>query len=360
MLRIFRTLRGLLKVHVISIDNNFFILHYKITVVILLALAMLVTSLQFFKNPMECNFSDLPYGSLNTYCYVHSTFLEKQLGTHVSRQRLPEGDISGETEDKELRFYKYYEWIYLTLAVQAILFYVPHYIWKSWEGGHMKMLAVEFTSPVLSEDDIENNMIPLVEYFCKTLHSHNAYAYKYFTCEFLNLVNVVGQILFLNAFLGEEFASFGIDVIMFNHRPEKSIKNPVDRLFPTVTRCTYHKYGPSNQEQKFEGLCLLPENSLNGKIYIFIWFWFHILTVINSVIVMYRIITLVSPAVRLYRFKPLSGLIPSEVIATVFPKLDVGDWFLLCRLQRNINPLAYRKVISSIAEHLDTMTDADA
>lgn len=359
MLRIFRTLRGLLKFHVISIDNNFFILHYKITVVILLALAMLVTSQQFFKNPMECNFSNLPLGSLNTYCYVHATFLEQQQVTHVLPQRLPGGNISGETGEKEFRFYNYYEWVYLTLAVQAILFYVPHYVWKAWEGGKMKMLAVEFACPVLSEDFIEENMIPVVEFFCTTLHSHNAYAYKYFTCEFFNLVNVVGQILFLNAFLGEEFASFGIDVITFDHRQEKSMKNPIDRLFPIVTRCSYHKYGPSGKVENWEGLCLLPENSLNGKIYIFMWFWFHILTVISSVVVIYRIVTLLSPTVRLYRFKPLSGLIRSEDIAIVFPKLNVGDWFLLCRLQRNINPLAYKKVISSIAEHFGT-TVADA
>ena len=41
---------------------------------------------------------------------------------------------------------------------------------------------------------------------------HNWYAAKFFFCECLNLVNVVGQIYFMDLFLGGEFTTYGSEV----------------------------------------------------------------------------------------------------------------------------------------------------
>lgn len=354
MFNILSSLRGLLKVHSISIDNDFFRLHYKLTVVILLAFSMVVTSVQFFRDPMDCYFPDFPHHSLNTYCYVHSTFLvEHQSIRHMLSRRLPLPGVSAHTEKDKLKFYDYYEWIFLSLSVQAILFYIPHYMWKAWEGGRMKMLAEELASPVLSKDRIENNVGPLVEYFCTTLHSHNMYFYKYFTCELLNLVNVVGQIGFMNAFLGEDFATYGIDVMMFNQSLKKSIGNPMELLFPTITKCSYHQYGPAGSPETRDGICVLPQNLINGKIYVILWFWFHILAAISALMVLYRVVTIVSSSIRFYRFRSTSSMGRAKDTTVVFHNLKIGDWFLLHMLHRNVNFLAYKELISRIAQHFD-------
>ena len=42
----------------------------------------------------------------------------------------------------------------------------------------------------------------LVKYIKETLHSHNFYAFKYFLCDILNFVNVIGQMYLINTFLG--------------------------------------------------------------------------------------------------------------------------------------------------------------
>ena len=34
----------------------------------------------------------------------------------------------------EVRYHKYYQWVCFTLFFQAILFYIPRYMWKTWEG----------------------------------------------------------------------------------------------------------------------------------------------------------------------------------------------------------------------------------
>ena len=46
-----------------------------------------------------------------------------------------------------------------------------------------------------------------------------------------------------------------------------------------ITKCTFHKFGASGSVQKFDGICVLPLNIINEKIYVFLWFWFVILAV---------------------------------------------------------------------------------
>ena len=67
--------------------------------------------------------------------------------------------------------------------------------------------------------------------------------------------------------------------------------DPMARVFPKVksfhrsavtpplqiTKCTFHKFGSSGSVQKFDGICVLPLNIINEKIYVFLWFWFLLL-----------------------------------------------------------------------------------
>ena len=46
-----------------------------------------------------------------------------------------------------------------------------------------------------------------------------------------------------------------------------------------ITKCTFHKFGASGSVQKFDGICVLPLNIINEKIYVFLWFWFVLLAV---------------------------------------------------------------------------------
>jgi hypothetical protein len=50
-----------------------------------------------------------------------------------------------------------------------------------------------------------------------------------------------------------------------------------------MTKCTFHKFGPTGTIQKFDGLCILPVNIINEKIYFFLWFWFIFLAITTAV-----------------------------------------------------------------------------
>lgn len=350
------SLRGLLKVQAINIDTHVFRLHYKLTVIVLLALWLLISSRQFFGDPIECYYQNYPTTFLNVYCYVHSTFLVESSKEKKVPSWFPHPGVSGHTEKDSLKFYGYYQWVAPVLFVQAVLFYLPHHIWKVWEGGLMKILAVDLASPFVSADCIKKNTDTLFDYFQKQLHSHNTYALKYFSCELLNLINIICQILFMNAFLGEEFQYYGVYVLISNWKEglQEETKNPMQWLFPTVTKCTFKKYGPSGSEESRDGMCVLPQNVLNQQIYVFLWFWLHILAVISAFVIMCRILTLVFPSLRLRTFRSVCSMNAAKDINVVFDKLWLGDWFLLCMLQRNINFVAYKELIFRIARSCDS------
>lgn len=111
----------------------------------------------------------------------------------------------------------------------------------------------------------------LVQYLNASLRTHNAYSFGYFFCEILNFINVMVNIFFVDKFLGGAFLTYGTDVIKFSNMNQEMRYDPMIEIFPRLTKCTFHKYGPGGSPQKHDTLCVLALNILNEKIYIFLW-----------------------------------------------------------------------------------------
>merc|ERR1711936_31859 len=176
---------------------------------------------------------------------------------------------------------------------------------------------------------------------------------KFFFCEVLNFINVLGQIYFMDFFLGGEFTSYGLDVVRMTELEPEQREDPISRVFPKMTKCTFHKFGPSGTVEKFDGLCVLPLNIINEKIYVFLWFWFIILTIVTGIQVIYRIITLIVPTLREMLLKSRSRLSPTYRIEGICRRLAIGDWFLLYQLGKNIDPLIFKDFLGDLFKRLD-------
>lgn len=47
-----------------------------------------------------------------------------------------------------------------------------------------------------------------------------------------------------------------------------------------------------------DGLCVLPLNIINEKIFILIWFWLIVVAAVTGVFLLYRLATLLGPQIR--------------------------------------------------------------
>jgi hypothetical protein len=47
-------------------------------------------------------------------------------------------------------------------------------------------------------------------------------------------------------------------------------------------------------------------------------------------------------------------MVPREVAAAISRKTDVGDWWILYMLGRNMDPIIYREVVAELAKKIET------
>jgi hypothetical protein len=121
MLDIFRGLKNLIKVSHIHIDSPVFRLHYSITVMMLIAFSLIVTTRQYVGNPIDCvHTKDIPEDVLNTFCWIHSTYTLKSAFNKTVGRDVPFKGVDnsrGKTEDQ--KYYRYYQWVCFCLFFQV-------------------------------------------------------------------------------------------------------------------------------------------------------------------------------------------------------------------------------------------------
>lgn len=351
MFDVFGAVKGLLKFDTVCIDNNAFRLHYKATVIILVTFSLLVTARQYIGDPIDCIVDDVPLNIMDSYCWLYSTFtVANRVGARIGKDVIQPGVSPHVDGEDEVTYHSYYQWVCFVLFFQAAFFYLPRYIWKTWEGGRIKALMLDLNCPIVSEENKEHHKKLLVDYLTTSLHTHNIYAVRFFMCEFLNLVNVVAQIVFMDYFLEGEFSTYGLDVLKFTELEPEDRIDPMARVFPKVTKCTFHKYGPSGTIQKLDGLCVLPLNIVNEKIYVFLWFWFLFVAVFSCLNLVYRVAVVTLPNFRLLLLQArLRFLASMDELETITNKCQIGDWFVLHQLSKNIDPLIFKEVVSDLA-----------
>ena len=127
------------------------------------------------------------------------------------------------------------------------------------------------------------------------------------------------------------------------------------KIFPKVTKCTFHKYGPSGTVEKRDGLCVLPLNIINEKIFIFLWFWLIFLALVTGLYLIFRIWTFLGKQFRVGLIVLDGGrsVRRAHVEAFLEPGYlswweKMGDWFLLHLICKNLNVLLVNDLINQL------------
>jgi len=351
-----------------TIENATFKLHVRVTFALMLACMALVGA-GMFGDPIDCMADGVPGGAMNLFCWIHSTF-------SVSSRSGVSGDVYGHwasdnavngvqephpgvapTDGELLTYHKYYQWVIFFFFVQAVMFYIPRLVWKHAEGGLMKKLVGGLTDPLIpyQREEREKQVDSIRRYFKEDLRSHGGYAINFFLCELLTLVNVVGQIYFTDRFLGYQFTTYGLDVVKMTTMDPEDRADPMNVVFPKVTKCTFHMYGPSGTVTRHDGLCILALNIINEKIFVFLWFWFVVLAVISAAAVLYRVATLASLALRVRAvMNQLHGQVHESLVRDVLTSpahswIDqIGDYWVMFLLTKNLPAVAMKELLEQL------------
>lgn len=357
------------------------LLHYRATVMLVMAFCLLVTSTELIAGNdsiIQCLHSGpIPEEVINNYCYISGTFTipghyddyEKigtqyypRVGNVISSAGVGPynaGRKSDGTPITEVEVKAYYQWVPFMLFLQGVMFYVPHIIYKAVEGKKLKNILDGLNLWVLKDDERVSKEEVLADYIVETRGYHCEWALQCLGAQFLYLVNVIGQIFFTDCFLGWEFSKYGISAASFSELDEEERVDPMSRIFPRITKCTFQKYGPSGTIQNHDAQCVLPINIINEKIYVFMWFWMAILAILTTFNFIWSIGIVFTGAARgrivrrkLWinpnREKYRNKIDPCLIVSY----LDFGDWKLFYHILKNLDSITFAEFCQKLTQKL--------
>jgi innexin len=299
-------------------------LNYKYTVILFVIFSIVVSNKQFGSEQIVCwspgHFVQNYVNYVNQVCWVSNTFYAS-MDEHLSKEH----------PDRKSRALKYYQWVPFILLFQAFLFYIPRLLWRalsSKSGINISNVVQAARSYQSSEkfqdrDKIMLYMIKSIDQYSYTRRKRRAGISKkcdcdiqqlcftdsscccggssstnmiggssggqvsiggtYLVCLYLLikiffLSNSLGQLFLLNVLLGHKnFHLYGIE-IMQNILNGRDASDSV--YFPRVTMCDF-KVRDVAQVHTHTVQCVLPINLFNEKIFMLVWFWLALVSIIN-------------------------------------------------------------------------------
>lgn len=156
MLDEFSSIKGLVKINSVCLDNCAFKLHYRATVFILLTFTLISTYCQHLSQPIQYIIEGYEIAGhvIDSFCWISSTFT-----------------LDHQQDENNVKFHSYYQWICFVLFFQVTCFYFPRYLWKSWEVGKLKNLILNLNCSLITHEEKEESFKKLVNYFKNNLHN---------------------------------------------------------------------------------------------------------------------------------------------------------------------------------------------
>ena len=240
------------------------------------------------------------------YCFIQNTY-------YVPLQ----DEIPVELDKREDKQFGYYQWVPIVLALQAVMFYIPNWIWKTLhqQSGVDLRTAIADAAKLraMKAADRKDEVEKLASYISETLeinesrrvprpifffrvgrHLGSYVSTLYIVVKFLYVLNIFIQFVILNSFLGTTYSFWGLDTML-------QLINGKDwmdtHVFPRVTLCDFQVRRLANLHN-YTVQCVLMINMFNEKIYLFIWFWFAFVLVSTVINFLYTVLTLLFPSAR--------------------------------------------------------------
>ena len=125
--------------------------------------------------------------------------------------------------------------------------------------------------------------------------------------------------------------------------------DPMLKVFRKLTKCDFHKFGPSGTIQNIDALCILSMNILNEKIFIFIWFWFLILGGVTTLNLLVRLFQLMVPSIR-RKLILRTRMLRCNETERFLSELGISDWMILYHLSHSMHKGYFSEIIDKMVE----------
>ena len=134
----------------------------------------------------------------------------------------------------------YYQWVVFMLAINGIIFKIPHLLWRACEGGIMKEFhrGKNARSNLMEDDSMRSNLKIHMNSFKKLKGQKNlGYYTRFQICQVLNLLMLILNWWATNQFLAGNFHTYGAEVTEFYSKDSYvrgETHDPMCNAFPTV------------------------------------------------------------------------------------------------------------------------------
>lgn len=277
---------------------------HNFTTLLLVIFTLVVSARQYIGKPIACwvptEFTRAQEEYAESVCWVTSTYF-----LPTKQKTVPES-----TQEREERKILYYQWVPFVLMIQAFLFNLPCIIWRlfNWQSGIHLSSIMEVSCDIemiRDPDSRKSNITYVARHIEDALTSQREYRDgcgvncrqamarsccfwfgkrygNYLICLYLitkalYIFNVVGQFFLMNRILGTNYTFYGLDLIRDiaeGYLWEESGN------FPRITLCDFEIRKLANSH-RYTVQCVLPINMFNEKIFIFLWFWFILVSAVS-------------------------------------------------------------------------------
>lgn len=191
-------------------------------------------------------------------------------------------------------------------------------------------------------------------------------------CQILAIIILILNFVMTNLFLdGGTFYRYGYDVINYtfskNETMDEEAKNtpeqydPMCVTFPTRVSCTMKIGGTGSGTNWVNGLCILSQNIINEKIYLFLWFWFMLLFILAAINMVLHICVIAVPKCRqLIITKKISDWgHGTRDLDYYINNCTIGDWFVLLQISKNNHKEYFVKFLQELARPSENAGEND-
>uniref|UniRef100_A0A0N5A9L6 Innexin n=1 Tax=Syphacia muris TaxID=451379 RepID=A0A0N5A9L6_9BILA len=338
-------------------------LNYYCTSLLLAFFALAISAKQYFGSPIQCFVPNEFKGSweryTEDYCFIQNSYY------------VPiESDIPNNPESRRDQI-SYYRWVPIVLALQALLFFIPNYLWNMlYKDTAIQPRAIikdALKCSGLHADRRDSEVRNLAEYIADTVavftprncygkkevaRSGNNAALLYLLTKFFYLANIIAQLYLMNHFLGGGYLSWGLETWVALAHGQDWTDSPI---FPRVIMCDFTIRGLADQ-RNYTVQCVIMMNMINEKLYLFLWIWLLFVGICTIINFLYYLFLMCVPYARIrlvlwniskQQLKS-NGLVGGEIRRFIQDFLRLDGVLMIKFIQEHVNGRISRELVTEL------------